>query len=189
MAPFLRSAVQGEILALLLLRPETSLSIADIVRETGGTPTVVHTEVSRLVESGVLTDTRVGRARLVRANPDYPLLRPLTEIVAATFGPVPVLGAALTGVAGIREAYVYGSWAARAAGEPGPLPRDVDVLVVGDADRAALNEAAAAAEETLRVPVSITKVAASSWAEATEPFLRTVRSRPMVRLDVATVDA
>ena len=49
-------------------------------------------------------------------------------------GPVPVLQRALHAIVGIEVAYVFGSWARRYLGTPGPEPQDVDVLVVGDVD-------------------------------------------------------
>jgi predicted nucleotidyltransferase len=39
----------------------------------------------------------------------------------------------LATIDGVAEAYIYGSWAARYHGEPGSIPADVDVLVVGTA--------------------------------------------------------
>lgn len=184
LAPFLRSNTQGEILALLLLDPDVDRGLADVARAVAAPAAVVHKEVSRLVEAGVLVDSRQGRSRLVRANPEYRLLRPLTELIAGTYGPVPVVTDALRGMPGIEAAYIYGSWAARHDGEPGGQPRDLDVLVIGTAPRADLNEAAAAAEERLRMPVNITKVSREAWDSSDDAFLRTVRSRPLVRLDL-----
>lgn len=184
LAPFLRSNTQGEVLALLLLDAQSEHSIAEVTRAVRAPHAVVHKEVDRLVDAGILTDTRRGRARLVRANLDYRLLRPLTEIVAGTYGPVPTLAELLRAIPGVDQAYIYGSWAARYTGDPGPAPADVDVLVVGDAQRSDLNEAAATAEERLRVPVNVTRVSSSAWDAQSDPFLTTVRSRPLVRLDV-----
>jgi hypothetical protein len=59
---------------------------------------------------------------------------PLAELLAVTYGPTTVLGEVLASVSGVNEAYVYGSLAARYRGQGGDVPRDVDVLVVGDAD-------------------------------------------------------
>ena len=98
----------------------------------GAPHAVVHKEVSRLVDAGILVDSRRGRSRFVRANPDYRLLRPLTELVAGTYGPVPVITELVRSeCSGVEEAYIYGSWAARYDGDPGATPADVDVLVVG----------------------------------------------------------
>lgn len=186
LAPFLRSNTQGKILALLLLNPDDAYSLADVARTVDAPTAVVHKEVSRLVEAGVLGDSRQGRSRLVRANPDYRLLRPLTELITGTYGPVPILTRELADVLGIEAAYIYGSWAARHEGDQGDQPRDIDVLVVGSAARTELNEASAAAEERLHTPVNITKVSPEAWAASKDPFLVTVRSRPLVRLDLGT---
>ncbi len=186
LAPFLRSNTQGEILALLLLNPDDAYSLADVARTVDAPTAVVHKEVSRLVEAGVLGDSRQGRSRLVRANPDYRLLRPLTELITGTYGPVPILTRELADVPGIEAAYIYGSWAARHEGDQGGQPRDIDVLVVGSAARTELNEASAAAEERLHMPVNITKVSPEAWAASKDPFLVTVRSRPLARLDLGT---
>jgi DNA-binding transcriptional ArsR family regulator len=186
LAPFLRSDTQGKILALLLLNPDDAYSLADVARAVDAAPAVVHKEVSRLVEAGVLRDSRQGRSRLVHANPEYRLHRPLTELITGTYGPAPILAGELSAVSGIDAAYIYGSWAARHEGNEGDQPRDIDVLVVGSAARTELNEASAAAEAKLHMPVSITKVSPESWAAREDPFLVTVRSRPLVSLDLGT---
>jgi hypothetical protein len=143
---------------------------------------VVSTEVNRLVTAGVLADERVGRTRLVRANAAYRLLDPLARILAATFGPEPVMTRLLTGVSGIDAAFIYGSWAARFAGTPGRQPGDVDVLAVGMPDRAELNEVVDAAESELGLPVQITRVSSKAWERAVEPFIRTIKDNPLIAL-------
>ncbi len=83
----------------------------------------VQQEVDRLVRTGFLNDRRLGTSRLVRSVQDSILTRPLTDLLAVTYGPLPVLTEQLRGVDGIEEAFIYGSWVARYSGEPGPLPQ------------------------------------------------------------------
>jgi predicted nucleotidyltransferase len=65
------------------------------------------------------------------------------------------------------------------------VPRDVDVLVVGDADEDDLYDAARAAERTLGREVNIRRVFPRVWHEpGSDPFLASVRSRPLVRLEL-----
>jgi len=66
--------------------------------------------------------SRVGRNRMLRAAAGSIVTRPLTDLLAVTFGPLPVLSELLATVPGIDAAYIYGSWAARYDGEAGPLP-------------------------------------------------------------------
>jgi len=106
----------------------------------------------------------------------------MSQIVTETYGPVPVLRTVLVAVPGIRRAYIYGSWAARRAGQPGPPPRDIDVLVVGHPSRTALLDAADAAQQRLHTEVNINATTPDAWAAKDDPFLVTVASRPLVDL-------
>jgi predicted nucleotidyltransferase len=111
---------------------------------------------------------------------------PLTDLLAVTYGPLPVITELLAAVEGVDRAYIYGSWAARHQGEPGPVPEDVDVLVVGTADRDALDEIARTAQQRLGRPVNIRRLRARVWAaaEPTDSFVASLRQRPLVELNV-----
>jgi DNA-binding transcriptional ArsR family regulator len=184
--PLLRSRMQGELLARVLLHPEREYSITELAEASGVTPTAVLREVERLVGGGILEDRRVGRSRLVKARTDTPLYRPLSEVIAVTFGPLPLLAEALAGLAGVQEAYIYGSWAARYRGEPGPPPGDVDVLVVGSPDADALFDLAEGVSRRLGREVNVHRISPASWsaADTTDPFLTSVRERPLARLNL-----
>jgi DNA-binding transcriptional ArsR family regulator len=132
--PLLRSPFQGELLAWLYLHPDKEYSATEMATRFGVSQSTASREADRLAGVGLIRERRVGNVRLLRANPDTPLARPLTDLLAATFGPVAILGELLAEVSGIGEAFVHGSWAARYQGEPGDVPHDVDVLVIGAAD-------------------------------------------------------
>ena len=89
----------------------------------------------------------------------------------------------LSALDGVEEAYIYGSWAARYEGEPGPIPGDVDVLVVGQPDPDELFDVAEQASRELHREVNVHRISPPAWAsESAEPFLTSVRERPLVRL-------
>jgi hypothetical protein len=184
--PLLRSRVQGDLLALLYLRPDREYSLTEAAARIGASVKAVHQEASRLVDAGLLVDRRVGNVRLVRAAVDTPLTRPLTDLLAVTYGPLPVLTDALAVVPGVERAFIYGSWAARYQGEPGPVPKDVDVLVIGTADADDLDAVAQQAQRRLGRPVNIRRVVPARWQrpDTRDPFLRSVRERPLVELQL-----
>lgn len=183
--PLLRSHVQGELLALLYLHPDSEYSLTDSAKHIGVTPRAVHAEASRLVVGGLILDRRVGNTRMLRAAVGTPLTRPLTDLLAVTYGPLPVLTDALRSVPGVRRVFIYGSWAARYVGEIGPVPVDVDVLVIGTADLDDLEEAARLTEPVLGREVNVRRVRPEVWdAGASDPFLASVRSKPLVELDL-----
>jgi DNA-binding transcriptional ArsR family regulator len=181
--PILRSQQQAEILALLLGDPELELSLTEIARRTGAPHPSVYRETQRAEHAGLVTTRKVGNTRLVRANTDSPYYAGLADVLTRAFGVPAVLADALRAVAGITEAYIYGSWAARHAGQPGHRPvADIDVLVLGQPDRDRLYDALGTAEERLGRPVQAT-IRDSGWLDSgSGSFHQTLASRPILKL-------
>jgi predicted nucleotidyltransferase len=182
--PLLRSQVQGDLLALLYLHPDQEYSLTEAARLIGASVKTVHTEASRLVAAGFAADRRRGNIRLLRAVTESPISRPLTDLLAVTYGPQPVLTDLLGQADGVQLAFIYGSWAARYRGESGPVPNDVDVLVVGTTDRDELDLIAREAQRRLGRPVDIRRVRPEAWdsADPADAFLTSVRERPLLEL-------
>jgi len=179
-----RSDSQGEILACVLLNPDQAFTIADLARMTGTSYASAHREAQRLVRVGVVTERRVGRHHQLSADSASPAYESLRQLLLLSYGPMTVIPRVLGTIEGIDDVYIYGSWAARRMGEPGSPPQDIDVLVVGDPPRRALHEAAEEAGRALGREVNIRAVSAASWASATDSFLRTLHTRPLVRLHI-----
>jgi DNA-binding transcriptional ArsR family regulator len=181
--PILRSQQQGEILALLLGDPDRELSLTEISRLAGAPHPSVFREVQRAEEAGLVTTRKVGNTRLVRADTGSPYYAGLAEVLTRAFGVPTILGNALRPVDGIDEAYIYGSWAARHAGQTGRRPvGDIDVLVLGTPNRDQLYEAVAAAETQLGREVQAT-VRDENWlSSGSGSFHEDVTRRPMLKL-------
>lgn len=184
--PLLRSQTQADLLAWLYLHPDRALSLSELAGRVGVSPSTVMREVDRLIEAGLLSEERVGRTRLVRANQDTAVYRPLTDLLAATHGPLPVLTDHLAHLTGVDRAYIYGSWAARYRGERGPVPNDVDVLVVGSPDPDELFAITERAGQILGREVNARRITAEAWsAEEPQAFVASVRTRPLVELELS----
>ena len=182
--PVFRSDAQARILAALLLDTSRELSIAELAGRAGIRPPNALREVNRLIDAGLLKDRRVGRTRLVSADVSSPYHQPLVQILARSFGPVLVVRDELAEVSGIDQALIFGSWAARFLGHPGPQPHDVDVLVIGEPPGRDLRRANARMEDALHMPVQITTISAAQWAAADSGFLRDVHAKPSITLDL-----
>ncbi|MFZ1282888.1 MAG: ArsR family transcriptional regulator [Propionicimonas sp.] len=155
--PIFRSQAQAEILALLLLHPEQEFNLTDLSRRIKAPLTSIHREVERLVEAAMLAERPGGRNRMVRANLDHPASEPLIRPLELSFGPEHVVAGEFARIPGASEVIIFGSWAARHAGEAGATPHDIDVLVVGEGvARADVYEAADRAQARLGLPVNPT---------------------------------
>lgn len=161
--------------------PDQEWTVSDLARHLGIPLTTAQTEVARLARGGILATRKVGRARVVRVNPASPAVAPLTQLTLVTFGPQTVIYDEFAALAAIRVV-VFGSWAARYHGEPGLMPADIDVLVVGDGlSRPDVYAAAERAERRLGLPVNPVLRPAQSWADpAADPLLAEIQARPYV---------
>lgn len=184
--PIFRSAGQARLLARLLIGGgEEWRSLTDLARSVDLAVSSVQREVERLTRSGLVESRRVGNVRQVRANRTSPFFPELRALIVKAFGPVPLLRDAVTGIPGISEAYVFGSWA-RYAREPGEMaepPGDIDLLLVGVPDPDLVYRACGGVERELRVEVNPVIVTQDAWlSDDRSGFLSSVRDGALIPL-------
>jgi predicted nucleotidyltransferase len=177
--PLLRSRLQAELLTVVLLTPGREWSLTELAERAGTSLSSAQREMARAEEAGVVSSRRLGSTRLVTAA-DSPLTAPLAELLLRSFGPRQMVAEELAGVSGIESAFLFGSWAARYAGQGGQAPADIDVLVIGDPDRDDLDEAAQRAGARLARDVNVTIRSPVWWREGGDGFHAEVTRRPLV---------
>lgn len=189
--PLFRSEQQHTLLCFLfVLMPDSHMTMTQLAATTGISPSTVSREVARLETAEIVVVETIGRAKLVRPNWDSPMAQPLRMMLTQTCGPLRELGA-LYEIAGVRSVWIFGSWAERYQGTPGPYPNDVDVLLVGTAnvDVLAVQTVCSRATRELQKltagpPLDINPVVITidEWAEGPTPnaFLERVKGGALV---------
>jgi predicted nucleotidyltransferase len=180
--PLFRSRTQEKLLAEVLLRPDEETSLTELARRAGTSLPTVSREIERAERVGVVVTRSVGRTRLARAAMTSPLYAPMRLLIELTIGVPAIIASEFERVAGVQDVYLFGSWAARAAGEERDEPVDIDVLVVGKPDREDVYDAADRAERRVRRPVQVAIRTPAQWNDASDTFLLHLRSRPLVRV-------
>ncbi len=128
-ADALFSATQQRVLALLFGQPGRSFFTNELIGLVGSGSGAVQREVKRLVESGLVTVTRLGSQKHYQANAAAPIYEELRGIVTKTLGPAEVLRTALAPLGDtVRLALVYGS----VAKGSDTAQSDIDLLLVSD---------------------------------------------------------
>ena len=179
--PVFRSRLTAAVLARAYVG-DGEYSVADLARAAGTDSGTMAREVKRLETAGVVRARMVGRTKLVQADREAPFYQPLRDLVVIVLGPAQVLGEELAGLGDVNAAAIFGSWAARALGEAGPSPVDIDLLVIGRPDRDDLHDAVGRARSRLGRDINTVVVSASRWRADSDPFLTELRSRPLVPL-------
>ena len=159
-----------------------------LAQQVGAPVSTLHREVERLVRAGILRDRTVGRTRLLSANTETRISRPLTELLAVTYGPLEVVADEFRGLNDVDLVAIYGSWAARYYGDLGPPPQDLDVLVVGTTPRTAVYDAAERTQQRLHIPVNAIISSRQRWTNRADALIQQIRTSPlMVVVDAGTL--
>jgi predicted nucleotidyltransferase len=180
--PIFRTGLQAEILARLYLQPQRPWTLASLARDLGAPSSTLHPEVRRLEDADLITADQLGRARVLHANMNHPLSRPMLEILEYIYGPRAVVADEFGRIPNVSRLLIFGSWAARHNGVAGHLPNDIDVLVVGDADRGAVYAAADRAQERIGMPVNAVLASDRRWDTDADALIRQVKSSPVIDL-------
>lgn len=180
--PIFRSGNQLRLLGFLFVHAGAEFSIAELERRTGISQQTISREVARLTEAGLLSVRRAGRMTLVGANEGSSYFPDLRALLLKAAGPSVMLAERLAEIAGITEAYLFGSWARRYDGEPGPPPADVDVLVIGDADPDAVEAVCEDVGRDLGLEVNPVVLSEAEWRDPASGFVRQLRGGSLVEL-------
>src|SRR5664280_680456 len=177
--PIFRSQHQAALLAWLLLHPEHEYTLTELARKLDVPLTTLQREAQRLVVAGLLQDRVLGRARRLRANLSNRAAAPLTQLLEVTFGPETIIGEEFD-LTNAEHVLIFGSWADRYRGTPGLPPNDIDVLVVGDLERADVYEAADRAQARLGIQVNPVIRTREQWDNDDDSLVLQIKASPTV---------
>ncbi|NLC98993.1 MAG: winged helix-turn-helix transcriptional regulator [Actinomycetales bacterium] len=179
--PLFRSQHQAELLMWLYLHPDTEFGVSDLAERLDVPLSTLHREVVRLDEAGLIVSRSLGRNRLIRAALNNPAANPLTQLLEVTFGPRVVIADEFV-FPGMKQVVIFGSWAARYAGQAGPPPHDIDVLVIGKVNRADVYEAADRAAVRLGIEVNPVLRSVKQWAQPEDALVKQIKASAHLEL-------
>lgn len=123
----LRSEITKKLLNYLFLNPHESLYINELTRQLAVDKRNLVKKINELEEEGILQSQRRGNLKLYSLNLKYPLYNEYRKIILKTVGFEHNLKESLKRVKGIKEAFIYGSYAR----DKLDSHSDIDILVVG----------------------------------------------------------
>lgn len=155
--PSLADSLFGEtrkaILALFYGHVDESFYVRQVVKIVGAGIGIIHRELERLTNAGIINRENRGNQVHYSANKDCPIFEELRGLVVKTFGVADVLRAALAPLAErIKAAFIYGSFANGTQNHAS----DVDVMVIGSVKFTEVVSALHPAHEKLRREVNPT---------------------------------
>ena len=123
----LKSAITKKILNYFFVNPQESLYVNELSRKLDLDKRNLVKKVKELELEGILAHETRGNLKLYSINTRFPLYQEFRKIIMTTSGVEDQLRRLLEGVHGIKEVYIYGSYAKNVM----DTHSDIDVLIVG----------------------------------------------------------
>ncbi len=125
----LLSTSQQRLLAVLLLTPDRSHSLSELIKKAGGGRGAVQHQLEALLKTKLVTDKRIGNQRHFQVNREFPLYPELRSISLKTFGLADRVRDALKPLEDrIGAAFIFGS----VAKNQDHAGSDIDLMVIGE---------------------------------------------------------
>jgi predicted nucleotidyltransferase len=130
---------------------------------------------------GILKSEKRGNLRLYGVNPEFPLYQEYRKIVLKTIGVEERLKQIMRGTPGVKEAYVYGSYAQDAMS----AHSDLDLLIVGNHEIKTLQKKIVLLQREISREVNSVNISEDEFRkriDMKDPFLSGLFQRKTIRL-------
>lgn len=159
------SKTRIKLLLKLFLNPEVSCYLRELATEFSLSPNALKEELDSLSNAGYLTRAQSGRSVYFSANKDHPFFPEISSIVRKTLGIDKLIDDIVRGLGEVDRVYILDDYA---------LGKDsgvIDLLVVGDVDRARLEELRRITEKKINRLIRVLCVSVAELEEKKDALL------------------
>jgi len=176
----LRAKETKAVLGYLFLHEEAELYVNEMVRKFSLDDGNLSRKLKELAGEGILKCRESANACYYSLNRQYPLLKEYKGIVLKTIGLEQKLRDVLSGVQGIEQAFIFGSYAKGTM----DAASDIDLLVVGEHDTLAVQKAVARVQKETDREINMISWGSREYKErlGKDPFLKSLKDKKKVQL-------
>lgn len=176
----LRSKITQKALEYFFLNPHARLYVQELARVLHVDPKNLHRKLLELEEGGVLKSEFSGKQRYFFINRLHPLLKEYRNIILKTILESR-LRSLLSSVAGIKEVYIFGSY----AGNKMNAASDIDILAVGNHSSVSLQRALHTLQKEIGREINAVSMGQKEFAKKKkkgDPFIKNIFSGKYLQL-------
>lgn len=160
------SKTRIKVLLKLFLNPEISCYLRELSKEFDTSPNSLKEELDRLSDAGYLEREQNGRSVFFRANQKHPFFPEINSIVRKTFGIDKLLDELVQSIGNLEEAYILDDYA------QGRDTGVIDLLLVGDIDRARVEDLRQISERKINRIIRVACIGADELESKGKIFLQ-----------------
>lgn len=167
----LSSKITKKLLGYFFLHEDESLYFNEIVRRLDEDKRNLAKKINEFELMGLLTVEPKGNLKLYSVNKKFPLYKEYKKIVLKTSGIETELKKSLLKVKGVKEAFIFGSYAENTMDSLS----DIDVMVIGEHSTIGLHKALSQIQKTIEREINVTSMSQKEYrAKRKDPFISKV---------------
>ena len=177
----IKSKVTKALINYYLLNKGAELYVNESARLLELDPKNTHRKLVELEEQGVLLSRFSGQQKYYRLNINYPLLKELRAIVDSTIGLPAMICENIKSIFGIKEAYIFGSFAKNELDEHS----DIDILVIGTHRPFEVSKKMAALSKKLKREFNAINMSSKEYERKKylkDPFLQNIFASKIIKV-------
>lgn len=157
----IKSKLERKLLSYFLLNIEEKLYLHEIARKLDVNPANLDKKLKQLESKQLFKSEFQGNQKYYYINKKFPLLKEYRSIINKTEGIEIILKNALQNISGVKEVYIFGSYAK----DSFDISSDIDLLIIGDADPLKLSKKIAEIEREMNREINIVQMSEKEYAE------------------------
>lgn len=175
-----KSEIRKSILSLLFQEKKESYYLRELERILGFSAGNIRRELLILKEEGIVCCQKKGNQLHYYLNKESPIFDEIKSIVSKTIGLESEIKKSLNSIEGIKEAFVFGSFAKN---KENPKS-DIDLMIIGSVDEDDLILKLSKAEDFLGREINYHLIAEDEWEEKKnkDSFLKSITSSPIIKI-------
>lgn len=177
----LRSSIAQKLLSYFFLNQKEERYVNELAKILDVDPKNLDTKLKELELEGLFSSEFRGQERYYFLNDHYFLLNEYRQIVLKTFGLEGILKEILSKVSGIKEVYIFGSY----AGNKLNAGSDLDLLVIGNHDITAIQKSILSVQKKFGREVNVVNMSEGEFVQRKvkkDAFLDEIFKKPIIRV-------
>lgn len=176
----LRSQITQKVLGYFYLHEDAEMYINEMARRLGLDSGNLTRKLEELESQEILKSQWKGAQRYYSLNKGFSLYQEYKKIIKKTVGFEETLRASLISLPGIRQAVLFGSYAADQMDQKS----DIDLLVIGDHDTVELQRIIARMQKSIDREINCISMTGKEYREKQkrDPFLKSLKDKARIDL-------
>jgi len=175
-----KSKIRRDILFLFFLEKKNSYYIRELERILGFSAGNIRRELIALKEEGIIDFVKKGNQSHYYLNKKSPIFNEIKSIISKTIGLEFKIKKCLEPITGIKEAFIFGSFAK----EKEHSSSDIDLMIIGSVDEDILIPRISKTEELLGREINYHLISENEWKKRKDKdsFIKSITSSPVIKI-------